>query len=81
MYPFMPLAMGSVLPLMFFYKDGFGITWAMTVDEPLNEETNHGKSLVRASQTIVEFLWLKNLIRDKCKLQQTRIEFDGTPIN
>ena len=37
MKPFIPLAIDSIVLLLLFYKDGFGIT--MKVDMPLNKET------------------------------------------
>ena len=40
MNPLIPPAMCYIVPLLFFYKDGFGIKWAITVDMPLNKETN-----------------------------------------
>ena len=34
-----PLVMGWIVPLLFFYKDGFGIKLPSKVDMPLNKET------------------------------------------
>ena len=39
MYPLIPLAMGSIVSLLFFYKDGFEIKYTTKVDMPLNKET------------------------------------------
>ena len=40
MNPLIPTAMGYILPLLFFYKDGFGIKKPMKADMPLNKEKN-----------------------------------------
>ena len=45
--PSFPLAIGLILPLIFFYKDDFGIKSITKVDMPLNKETKaiiaHGR--------------------------------------
>ena len=38
-YPFISPAMGSIAPLLSFYKYGFGIKYPTKVDMSLNKET------------------------------------------
>ena len=36
--PYLPPAIGQIVPPQSFYKDDFGIKWSMKVDMPLNKE-------------------------------------------
>ena len=39
MNPLIVLAICYIVPLLFFYENGFGIKWPTKVDMPLNKET------------------------------------------
>ena len=47
--------MGQIVPLLFFFKDGFGIKYSTKVDMPLHKETNQPTNKVWRIRKIVIF--------------------------
>ena len=47
MKPLISLAIGQIVPVLFFYKDGLGIKWPIQVDMPLKKETETDKKVLK----------------------------------
>ena len=43
MKPFISPAISKIVPLLLFYKDGFGINYSTKVDMPLNKKKHQRK--------------------------------------
>ena len=53
MNPYIPSTMVKIVPLLFFYKEGFGVKNSVKVDMPLNKETEKRKQAKGKIATII----------------------------
>ena len=53
--PLIPQIMNWIVPLLSFYKNGFGIKWYKKVDMPLNKKKNEKKKTPDSMQLVFAF--------------------------
>ena len=66
--PYVP-AIGLIVPLLFFSKDGFAIKWPTTVDMPLNKEIQPNKPSTPIDKRVYFLFLLLNLLYDNILLR------------